>query len=480
MSAQYVVAIGLECHAQLRTRSKLFCSCSTRFGDEPNANTCPVCLGLPGALPVLNGEAVRLAVLAGLALGCEIRERSVFERKNYFYPDLPKGYQISQYLYPLAVNGKMVIGAAGGTHKEIGIIRAHMEEDAGKLLHPEGDGRYSQVDLNRCGTPLLEIVSAPDLSSPQEAKTYLQSLREILVHVGVCDGVMEEGSLRCDANVSLGTPRDRLCGTRTEIKNLNSFRFLEQALEYEIERQRGVLDRGERVIQETRGYDAERRVTYSQRSKEDAHDYRYFPEPDLRPLLVPPALVARVASALTELPAARRARFVAAFGVSEADAELLTSQRELADYFEEVVRATGDGKQAANWVQSELLRELNNRGLTAGQAPVRAAQTAELLQRISSGAITGPQGREVYAAMWAEGKDAGAVIRARGIERIGDVSTLAGMIAGVIAANPGPVADFRAGKERAFGFLMGQVMQRSKGQADPKVAQQLLRSALGG
>ena len=475
----FEAVIGLEIHAQLLTASKIFCGCSTAFGAGPNTHICPVCIGLPGALPVLNRAAVDFAIRAGLALGCTIHERSIFARKNYFYPDLPKGYQISQYERPIATGGAVEFPSGDGTRR-VGITRVHMEEDAGKSLH-EGFAdadRKSYVDYNRSGVPLVEIVSEPDLRSAADAAEFFSRLRELLVWLGVNDGNMEEGSLRCDANVSVRPRGQAALGTKAEVKNLNSFKFLQKALEHEIARQIDLVSDGGRVVQETRLWDAAAGRTSSMRSKEEAHDYRYFPEPDLPPVVVDAARIERIRAAMPELPGARRRRLVEAFGLPDYDAGQLTQSRALADYFEAVVRAGAPAKAASNWIMGELARALNANGVAIGSSPVDPGRLAGLIALVEKGAISGSMAKGVFETMYASTQTADAIVAAEGLAQIDDESQIAGLIADVIAANAGPVADYRGGKTSAFGFLVGKVMKAAAGKANPKRVNELLKRAL--
>lgn len=473
--------IGLEIHAQLRTRTKIFCGCRTAFGAPPNSQVCPVCLGLPGALPVLNQQAVDYAIKAALAFGCAVQSESVFARKNYFYPDLPKGYQISQYERPLARGGGLSI-AVGGVARWVGLTRIHLEEDAGKSLH-EGfadSDRSTYVDFNRSGVPLIEIVTEPDMRSAAEAAAFFASLRDILVWIGVNDGNMEEGSLRCDANVSVRPAGTAALGTKTEVKNVNSFRYVQKAIEYEIGRQIDIVEGGGRVHQETRLWDSGSGRTVSMRSKEEAHDYRYFPEPDLAPLLVDESRIARVRSTMPELPGARRQRFVAEYGIPEYDAGVLTQSIELADYFEAVARASGNGKAASNWVMGEMLRTLNERGQSIAESPLAPAALAGLIRLIEQGTISSSIGKDVFAKMYDSGRAAADIVAAEGLAQIADEAALLGVVREVLAANGDAVAQYRAGKKQTFGFLVGQVMKGSRGKANPAVVNALLRRELEG
>jgi aspartyl-tRNA(Asn)/glutamyl-tRNA(Gln) amidotransferase subunit B len=477
--AKYEPVIGLEVHVQLLTKTKIFCGCSTRFGDPPNTNVCPVCLGLPGSLPVLNKRAVEMAMRAALALNCTVQERSRFARKNYFYPDLPKGYQISQYELPLATGGWLEIEIAGG-RKRIGITRLHLEEDAAKNLH-EGfaqSATKAYIDYNRCGTPLVEIVSEPDIRSPEEAYAYLTALRQIMLYTGVSDGNMEEGSLRCDANVSVRPRGAQEFGTKVEVKNLNSFRFLQKALEYEIERHIGVLESGGRLSQETRLWNQAEGHTVGMRSKERAHDYRYFPEPDLLPVHISTAWRDEVLRSLPELPEAKRARFISAYGITPYDAEVLTNTRALADYFESVVKAGAPGKAAANWMQTELLRRLKDSGKEIEASPVAPQALAELVKLVESGQITGNVGKKVFATMFESGSSAADIVVAEGLGAQVSESAIEQAAREVIAKNPDNVAKYKAGNEGVFKFFVGQVMRATRGQANPQAVNDILKRLL--
>jgi aspartyl-tRNA(Asn)/glutamyl-tRNA(Gln) amidotransferase subunit B len=479
LRAKYEPVIGLEVHAQLKTQTKIFCGCSTRFGAAPNTQVCPLCLGLPGTLPVLNARAVEFAVKVGLAVGAATQERSVFARKNYFYPDLPKGYQISQYDRPLCTGGGVEILTEKGP-KRIGLVRIHLEEDAGKSLHPEGrEGvTTSRVDLNRAGVPLIEIVSEPDLRSGAEAYAYLTRLRQILVFLEVCDGNMEEGSLRCDANVSVRPRGSEAFGTKTEIKNLNSFRYVEKALHYEIDRQIETLEAGGRIVQETLLWNAQRGVSETMRSKEEAHDYRYFPEPDLLPLDLDPAWIDALKGTLPELPAALRERLMREYEIPEYDAEVLTESRSLAAYFEEVVRLAGNAKLAANWIMTEVNAVRNRTGQSIEEFPVRPDRLGELVGLIATGLISGKIGKQVFEHMLTDPASPKEIVQKHGLLPIDDDASLLALAREVIGANPGPAADVRAGKEKTFAFLVGQAMKASRGRAHPEKLQQALRDAL--
>jgi aspartyl-tRNA(Asn)/glutamyl-tRNA(Gln) amidotransferase subunit B len=475
---EYEPVIGLEVHAQLLTDAKIFCGCSAKFGAPPNTHTCPVCLGMPGVLPVLNRKVVEFMMKMALATHCRINGECNFARKNYFYPDLPKGYQISQYAAPPAEQGWIEVEIDGGK-KRIGITRIHMEEDAGKLLHDEHNP-VSYVDLNRTGVPLIEIVSEPDIRGADEAAAYLRGLHEILVYLEICDGNMEEGSFRCDANISLRPRGTEVFGTRTELKNMNSFRNVQRALEYEIKRQTYILDAGDAVIQETRLWDDTAGVTHSMRSKEEAHDYRYFPDPDLVPIVIDDAWVAAVRDTLPELPLEKRERFVREYQIPAYDAGVLTASRALADYYEEVVRLSGQPKIASNWVMGDVLRFLNEDKREIRACPIAPAALAEMILLIQDGTISGKMAKEVSEAMYRTGKAPRAIIEEKGLIQITDEAALAGTISEIIGKNPAQAAQYRAGKEKVFGFFVGQVMKATGGKASPQVINDLLKKMLAG
>ncbi len=480
--AKYEPVIGLEVHVQLLTASKVFCGCANKFGSEPNTNVCPVCLGLPGSLPVLNARAVEFAVLASLALNCEVRERSIFARKNYFYPDLPKGYQISQYDKPLAEHGWIEVPTADGSLKRIGITRLHMEEDAGKSLHdgfPDSATR-TYLDLNRCGTPLIEIVSEPDIRTPDEAFEYLTRLKEILLYTAVSDCNMEEGSLRCDANVSVRLKGTERFGTKAEVKNVNSFRFIRAALEYEIERQIEVIEEGGRVVQETRLWNANEGRTYPMRSKEQAHDYRYFPEPDLPPLIVTPEFLAAARAKLPELPEARRKRMIAEYELNPKDAHTLTASREFADRFEAAARTARNPRRVANLLLSELGGRLKALGLELDQSPISMAGLVMAADLLDDNKISSKQLKGLFDICFEKGEDFPAVYEREKPQQITDSSAIEAMIDEVIAANPKQVEQYRAGKKTVAGFFVGQVMKASKGQANPALLNELVTKKLDG
>jgi len=472
----YETVIGLEIHAQLKTESKIFCSCSTRFGQAPNENTCPVCFGMPGVLPVLNKKAVEFGIKMALAVDCRINRRSIFARKNYFYPDLPKGYQISQYEEPLAEHGRIRI-FSGELEKEIGITRIHMEEDAGKSIHSATDN-MSYVDLNRTGVPLLEIVSEPDMRSPREAVAYLKALRGILLYLEICDGNMEEGSFRCDANVSIRPRGQKEYGIRTEIKNMNSFRHVQKALEYEISRQIDLVEDGEEVVQETRLFDVEKGVTRPMRGKEEAHDYRYFPDPDLPPLIIDPEWVERIRAGLPELPIARQKRFVSAYNLSESDAQVLTSEKDLADFFEQAVPEYNQPKKICNWIMGELLGKLNETGASISDTSISPRHLAKLVRMVDEDRISGKIAKTVFAEAFEKGIDPEKVVEEKGLVQISDTSALEEMVDEVLAAHPDEVQRYKDGQKKLLGFFVGQVMKKTKGQANPGLVNKILNKKL--
>ena len=479
--ARYEPVIGLEVHVQLATRTKIFCGCPTSFGAPPNSNVCPVCLGLPGALPVLNGPAVEMAIRAALALHCTVNEVSRFARKNYFYPDLPKGYQISQYDQPVAEHGWLEVEVEGQPRKRIGITRVHMEDDAGKSIHDgfRDSDRYTYVDLNRSGTPLIEIVTEPDMRSSDEAYAFLTEIKQVLQYVQVSTCDMEKGHLRCDANVSVRLRGAEKFGTKAEVKNLNSFRFLKQALDYEIARQVAVVEGGGRVIQETRLYNPDAGETIGMRSKEHAHDYRYFPEPDLVPVRVSAEWMAGIRESMVELPGDRRERFIRDWGLREYDAQVLTSTRELSDYFERAARAAGDPKAAANWVMGDLLGALKAQGKDIADSPVAAEDLGELVSLIGKGELSGKLAKEIFAKMLEGGGSARAIMEREGLKQISDSGALEKMVDDVIAANPKQVEQYRGGKTTVINFLVGQVMKASRGQANTGTVNEILKRKLG-
>jgi aspartyl-tRNA(Asn)/glutamyl-tRNA(Gln) amidotransferase subunit B len=471
---KYEAIIGLEVHAQMLTDTKIFCGCSTKFGSEPNTQTCPVCTGMPGVLPVLNRKALEFAIRTGLAMNCKIAPYSRFARKNYFYPDLPKGYQISQYELPICEHGYIEI-VVDGEKKRIGITRIHMEEDAGKNIH-EGD--HSLVDLNRTGVPLMEIVSEPDIRSPKEAVEYMKKLRTILRYIGVCDGNMEQGSLRCDANVSVRPVGQEEFGTKVEVKNINSFKFVERALDYEIKRQIKVLEEGGTLVQETRLWDSGAGVTLSMRTKEEAHDYRYFPEPDLVPVTVDEKWTEDIRATLPELPDAKRERFISEYGLPEYDADLLTSERALADWYEEAVKSGGQPKAVSNWMMGELMRLLNEANASIEDCPVKPAQLAGMLKLIDKGTISGKIAKTVFEEMYKTGKDAETIVNEKGLVQITDENAILKTVDEVLASNPKEVERYKNGEEKLIGFFVGQVMKLTKGKANPKAVNELLRKRL--
>jgi aspartyl-tRNA(Asn)/glutamyl-tRNA(Gln) amidotransferase subunit B len=472
----FEAVIGLEVHAQLLTDTKIFCGCSTKFGAAPNSHACQICLGMPGVLPVLNKKVVEFAMKMALATNCEINKSCSFARKNYFYPDLPKGYQISQYAYPLAERGYVILDV-DGKQKKIGITRIHMEEDAGKLIHDEHNP-VSYVDLNRTGVPLIEIVSEPDMRSPEEAADYLKRLHEILVYLEICDGNMEEGSFRCDANVSIRPKVQKEFGTRTELKNMNSFRNVQRALEYEIKRQQYIVENGGTVVQETRLWDDAQGSTTSMRSKEEAHDYRYFPDPDLVPILVDKDWVEKIRKQIPELPLAKRERFVKDYQIPAYDAGVLTADKALADYYEEVVRLCAKPKAASNWVMGDVLRFLNEEKREIKSCPITPVALAEMISLIDEGTISGKMAKDIVEEMYKTGKQPKKIIEEKGLVQITDEGELIKTITSIMEANPQQLKDYRGGKEKLFGFFVGQVMKATKGKANPQLVNELLKKCL--
>jgi aspartyl-tRNA(Asn)/glutamyl-tRNA(Gln) amidotransferase subunit B len=474
---EFEAVIGLEVHAQLKTKTKIFCSCSTSFGAPPNTHTCPVCLGMPGVLPVLNKKVVEYTLCMAMATDCEIARESRFARKNYFYPDLPKGYQISQYELPIARNGSISVDV-NGSIRRIGITRIHMEEDAGKLGH-DPHQPLSMVDFNRTGVPLIEIVSEPDIRSPEEAGAYLRNLRSIVRYLGICDGNLEEGSFRCDANVSIRPQSSQTFGTRTEIKNLNSFKHVEKALEYEINRQREIIVDGGDIIQETRLWDPEKNKTISMRGKEEAHDYRYFPDPDLLPLVIDDDWIEGIKKSLPELPAEKKNRFIEAYGLPPYDAALLTSDRDLADYFEDCVRVFPNPKQVSNWVMGPLLGLLNAQGKPIDAAPISPKDLARLLELVEGGVISGKIAKTVFDEMAQTGKAADRIVQAKGLVQITDTDAIEDAVLKVISDNAQEVEAYKSGKTKLIGFFVGQVMKATRGKANPKMVNEILKQKLG-
>lgn len=477
---KYEAVIGLEVHTELQTKTKIFCSCRTSFGADPNTNVCPVCLGLPGVLPVLNKKVLEYAVRAGLALNCEISRFSKFDRKNYYYPDLPKNFQTSQFDLPICEHGYLDVEVEG-EKRRIRITRAHMEEDAGKLVHHGTsitDSDYSLVDYNRTGTPLLEIVSEPDMRSAKEAVAYMEKMRAILQYVGISDCRMEEGSLRCDANVSVRPVGQKELGTKTEIKNINSFKGVERAIEYEAMRQAELLEDGGKVVQETRTWDEKEGVTKSMRTKEEANDYRYFPEPDLVPFTVSDEYIENIRKSLPELPDARKERYMKEFGLSSEDAVFMTNDKDTADYFEAAVAAGADPKACVNWLMGEFASQLSTAGIEIAKAPVNAENLAALLKLISKGTISGKIAKKVFATMWKEGGNPEEIVKAQGLVQISDTAELSKLVDEVVGKNPKAVEDFKAGKKKAVGALVGQIMKATKGKANPRVINELLNKKL--
>lgn len=473
----YEAVIGIEIHVQLNTKSKMFCADSTQFDAADNEHTSPVSVGMPGTLPVINARAIEFAIKTGLALDCDIRKKSVFARKNYFYPDLPKGYQISQYDQPICEHGTITF-KVGEQEKTVSITRAHLEEDAGKSIH---QGDFTMINYNRAGIPLLEIVTGPDMRTPQEAAEYGRTIRQIVRYLGVCDGNLEEGSMRCDCNVSVRKVGEEKFGTRTELKNINSFRFVEKAIEYEIERQIDLVERGEKVVQETRLWDPDKNKTFTMRTKEDAQDYRYFPDPDLLPLIVTENMISKLKAELPELPRARKARFVAQQGLPEYDAEVLTAEIDLANYYEATAKACGNPKGASNWIMTELLRELNNNNLHVASSPISPLQLGQLIVLIDKGTISGKIAKSVFLDMWKTSKDPEVIVKEKGLVQVSDPAAVEKIVDEVLAANVQQVEDHKSGKKKnLFGFFVGAVMKASKGQANPELVNQILQKKLNG
>ncbi|MBI1938490.1 MAG: Asp-tRNA(Asn)/Glu-tRNA(Gln) amidotransferase subunit GatB [Ignavibacteriales bacterium] len=476
MDTKYEAVIGLEVHAQLSTDTKIFCGCSTKFGAPPNTNVCPVCLGHPGVLPVLNKKVVEYTVLMGLATDCTIKERSIFARKNYFYPDLPKGYQTSQYEEPICEHGKVTIEFKDGSKKEIGVTRIHMEEDAGKSIHDYGD--TTLIDANRCGTPLMEIVSEPDMRSAEEAYLYLTKLKQILTYLEICDGNMEEGSLRCDANVSIRLKGETKLGTKAEVKNMNSFRNVERAITREIERQTELLEDGKQIIQQTLLWNSDLNDVFPMRSKEEAHDYRYFPDPDLMPVVVDVQWKNKIAGSLPELPVARRDRFIADYNLPLYDAEVLTSSKELADYYEKILSVTNDYKSASNWVMTEVLKVMNDEKISITDFPVAPENLGKLIKLINDKTISGKIAKDIFPEMLKTNKDPDEIVKEKNLVQISDTSEIESAVEKIIAANQKDVHEYLSGKEKVLGFLVGQIMKETKGKANPQIVNELLKKKL--
>jgi aspartyl-tRNA(Asn)/glutamyl-tRNA(Gln) amidotransferase subunit B len=478
MNSKYEVVIGLEVHAQLLTETKAFCGCSTKFGNPPNSNVCPVCLGQPGVLPVLNKKVIEYTMLMGFATNCKIKERSVFARKNYFYPDMPKGYQITQYEEPICEHGYIDIEFKDGSKKRLGITRIHIEEDAGKSIH---DQAYETlVDVNRCGVPLMEIVSEPDMRSPEEAVLYLTKIKQFVQYLGICDGNMEEGSLRCDANISIRLKGETKLGTKTEIKNMNSFKNVEKALQYEIERQIDLIEDGVKIVQETLLWDADLNMSAPMRSKEEAHDYRYFPEPDLMPVIVSESWKAEAKKKMPELPDLRRERFITEFSLPKYDADILTQSKPVADYFEEVIKYTKEYKTASNWVMGDVLKTLNELKIDITEFSISAENLGKLINLIGNGTISGKIAKEVFPDMLEGNKDPEIVIKEKNLVQISDTSAIEKIIDEILKANEKEVNEYLEGKEKVFGFFVGKTMRETKGKANPKIVNDILRSKLDG
>ena len=478
MNQKYEAVIGLEVHAQLLTDTKIFCGCSTNFNSAPNTNVCPVCLGHPGVLPVMNKKVIEYTVLMGLATECIINSRSVFARKNYFYPDLPKGYQISQYEEPICEHGKIFVDKKDGTRKEIGITRIHMEEDAGKSIHDQGD--YTLIDVNRCGTPLMEIVSEPDMRSAEEAYLYLTKIKQIVTYLGICDGNMEEGSLRCDANISVRLTGEKKFGTKTEVKNMNSFRNVERAIEYEIERQIDILEEGGKIVQQTLLWNADKNMVMPMRSKEEAHDYRYFPDPDLMPVMVDDEWKNEIANRLPELPETRKNRFVEMYSLPLYDAEILTSSRGLADYYESVLNETNDYKSASNWVMTDVLKIVNDEKIPIREFPVSPENLGKLIGLINNKTISGKIAKDIFPEMIKSNADPAGIVKEKNLVQISDSGEIENVIEKILGANNKQVEEFLSGKDKVLGFFVGQIMKEMKGKANPGIVNELLMKKLNG
>jgi aspartyl-tRNA(Asn)/glutamyl-tRNA(Gln) amidotransferase subunit B len=476
MNEKYEAVIGLEVHAQLLTNSKIFCGCSTKFGNDANSNTCPVCLGHPGVLPVLNKKVVEYTALMGFATNCTVNEHSIFARKNYFYPDLPKGYQISQYEEPICEHGFIEVNTKNGASKKIGITRIHMEEDAGKSIHDTGS--FTLVDVNRCGVPLMEIVSEPDIRNSEEAYLYLSKIKQIVQYLGICDGNMEEGSLRCDANISVRLKGEKEFGVKTEIKNMNSFRNVERAIDYEIKRQIELVEDGEKIVQQTLLWDADANEAYPMRSKEEAHDYRYFPDPDLLPVIVDENWKNELKLSLPELPDIKRNRFISNYSLSIYDSEILTQTKSLANYYEQVVSVTDEYKLASNWVMGDVLAVLNDKKIDISDFPISALNLGELINLIQDGTISGKIAKEIFPIMLENNSDPEVIVKEKNLLQISDSSVIEAIIQKIIGANPAQVEEYRAGKEKVFGFFVGHVMKESKGKANPKLVNEILKKKL--
>jgi aspartyl-tRNA(Asn)/glutamyl-tRNA(Gln) amidotransferase subunit B len=476
MNSKYEAVIGLEVHSQLLTETKIFCGCSTKFGVPPNTNVCPVCLGHPGVLPVLNKKVVEFTVLMGLATDCVINEQSVFARKNYFYPDLPKGYQISQFEKPICEHGNISIEKKDGSKKNIGITRIHMEEDAGKSIHDQGD--TTLIDVNRCGTPLMEIVSEPDMRTPEEAYLYLTKLKQIVTYLGICDGNMEEGSLRCDANVSVRLKGEKKLGTRAEVKNMNSFRNVEKAIEFEIERQIDILEDGGKIIQQTLLWDADANIVKPMRSKEEAHDYRYFPDPDLMPVFVSQDWKNEIASSMPELPEKRKDRYISQYSLPKYDAEILTSSRELADYYENVLKITNDYKSASNWVMTDILKVINEENISVNDFPITPENLGKLIKLINDNTISGKIAKDIFPEMLKTNKDPNDIVKEKNLIQITDTKEIENAIEKILSANEPQVKEYLSGKDKVIGFFVGQIMKETKGKANPQIVNELLKKKL--